>query len=280
MLALAFATLFAAGFALTVRYAQLRRANLWAVGAINYASAALFHVARRALEGEGFQPSTPTLTLGILTGLLYVGSYFVLFAIMRLRGLSISATVEQLGVLVPVLASVVLWGERPSAPQTIGSLLALASLPLLTLGPHALGERLGTRGVVLLAALFLGTGSGALAMRAYEESGVLGETSLFLAILFGSAALMAGAGWLANRRGTGWRDLLPGLMLGGCNALANLALVAALHQLPGALVFPFYSAIGLVVIAGFARLVWHEHISRLETTGIALAIVAVACINL
>ncbi|MHB0858739.1 MAG: hypothetical protein ACYC5M_14375 [Anaerolineae bacterium] len=280
MLALAFATLFAAGFALTVRFAQLRRANLWAVGAINYASAALFHIAHRALEGEGFQPSAPTLTLGALTGLIYVGSYFVLFAIMRLRGLSISAAVEQLGVLVPVLASLVLWGERPSTPQAVGSLLALASLPLLTLGPRALGVRLGPRSVVLLAALFLGAGLGSLSIRAYEESGVLGESSLFLAILFGVAALIAGAAWLVNRRGTGWRDLLPGLMLGGCNALANLALVAALHELPGTVVFPFYSAIGLVFIAGFARLVWRERISRLETAGIALAVVAVACINL
>jgi multidrug transporter EmrE-like cation transporter len=57
-------------------------------------------------------------------------------------------------------------------------------------------------------------------------------------------------------------------------------LVSALQQLPGVLVFPFYSAVSVVLSALFAGLVWEERIRRLELAGIGVAVAAVVLINL
>ena len=73
---------------------------------------------------------------------------------------------------------------------------------------------------------------------------------------------------------------LPVMALGATNALANAGLVAALTSLPAILVFPFYSAFGLVFTAVAARLMFGERISRLERLGIVVAVAAVALVNL
>ena len=86
--------------------------------------------------------------------------------------------------------------------------------------------------------------------------------------------------WASQRQGTTRRDILPGLALGLVNAVANAALVAALRQLPGVLVFPFTSAVSLALVAVYARVAWSERVSRTEAAGIVIALAAVTLINL
>ena len=278
MLALILATFFSASFGLIVSFAQRRRANLYVVGAINYTLATCFHLVLHARVG-GWTPLRPTLIIGLLGGLAYVGGFFLLFPTMKLRGVSISTAMLRLAVIIPMLVGLVLWGERLTTLQAVGVILAMISLPLLTLRPAEGLGGLKSRSVVLLLALFIINGGCMLSVRGFTQTGIEGQSSLFLAILFGTAALIATTVWLFHREGTSRRDLLPGVMLGVDNALANLALVAALGRLPGVLVFPFYSSVGMVFSVVFAHLVWHERINRLELGGMAIAVVAVVLAN-
>lgn len=279
MIVLLLSTLFSAAFGLVVRYAQRRNGNLLAVGALNYLTAALFHVALRASEGI-VPPSPPTWRIGILAGIAYVTAYFFLVPFMKLRGVSIATAVVRLSVLIPVVFSVALWGERPNGMQTSGAILALMSLPLLGFHPSVGREGLRAKETLLLVALFLGNGLCLLSVRGYHQTGIQGEESLFLGILFSTAAVISNAVWLFRRAGFSRRDILPGVMLGLCNALGNLSLVAALQQLPGVFVFPFYSSIGLVFAAAFAGVVWRERISRIEAAGMTIAVGAVVLIHM
>lgn len=279
MIVLLLSTLFSAAFGLVVRYAQRRNGNLLAVGALNYLTAALFHVALRVSEGI-VPPSPPTWSIGILAGIAYVTAYFFLVPFMKLRGVSIATAVVRLSVLIPVVFSVALWGERPNGMQTSGAILALMSLPLLGFHPSVGREGLRAKETLLLVALFLGNGLCLLSVRGYHQTGIQGEESLFLGILFSTAAVISNAVWLFRRAGFSRRDILPGVMLGLCNALGNLSLVAALQQLPGVFVFPFYSSIGLVFAAAFAGVVWRERISRIEAAGMTIAVGAVVLIHM
>ncbi|MHB1295178.1 MAG: hypothetical protein ACYC4R_09310 [Anaerolineae bacterium] len=280
MLALVLTIIFSACFTLVIRYAQGKQCNLYAVGAANYATAATFHLTRYGMQGGGPTPSNATVLIGVLGGLAFVGTYYVLFPLMKQRGVSISTAVSRVSAVMPLAASVLLWGEHPSATQAVGAGIALVSLPMLSIGRTSAGERPTTRGILLLVALFLGNGICALAIPSYHHAGAQGDSSLFLGILFATAAMVAGTVWLRHREDTGWRDVAPGIMLGGCNALSNLSLIYALDSLPGFIVFPVLSALSLVVCATVARVVWGERINRLETAGMTLAIVAVAFINL
>lgn len=280
MLNLITATLLSACFGLIVRYAQGRRCNMWAVGATNYVVASLFNLGLQAVREGSVAPAAPTLLLGMLGGASYVAAYFTLFKLMALRGVAVSTAVSRLAVLFPVVASVVVWGELPTEPQAVGVALALVSLPLLGIQRRAAGESIGRQALQFLALLFLLNGVNLLVLPAFKRAAVPGQDALFLAILFGTAALIGLAVWYPRRAHTCAADLLPGAALGMVNALTNLAMVAAVRDLPGFLVFPFHSAVGLVLSTAAARLFWDERITRMETAGIAVALGAAVFINL
>ncbi len=108
-----------------------RRCGLVAIGAVNYiVAAALCGLLAIVLRSD---PLTPGAFLAaVIGGASYVISYFFYSRSIRLTGVSVSTTVVRLSVLPAVLASVVLWGERPSVIQTAGILLVVLALPLLS----------------------------------------------------------------------------------------------------------------------------------------------------
>ncbi len=302
MLPLALATLFSAAFSLAIRFSQNRNANMTAVAAVNYIVAAAFHAAASAVEG--FQvPHASTLLIGVAGGIAYPAAFFLLEAFMARRGVSVTGAVTRLSVLVPVGVSLAAWGERASALQAAGIGLAVLSLPLLSLGRAARQDRPAdghpsTRGrgaaAALLAGLFVVNGLCLLAPRAFHQAGVEGEDALFLFILFSTAALCSSAAWVvqaahARRAPAGTaapsRALLRvsitvGIGVGLCNALANRFVVASLVGLPGIIVYPFYSAVGLLLTAAFSALVWKERIRALEAAGMGLALASIVLVNL
>jgi drug/metabolite transporter (DMT)-like permease len=282
VVSLVMATLFSAAFGLVLRGAMGRRCNPYAVGVVNYIAATAIHLARHAVRGDGWRLEPLTLGLGAAVGVLYALNFTFFVPLLNRRGVSIPSAMSRLAVIMPMLAAVVVWGERLTSPQAAGAALSLVAMPLLTLssGARAVGASRIDRGTAgLLMALLLGNGLSMVLTKAYERSG-LNQQALFLAALFGTAILVSGLAWWRHRADTGARDILPGIALGATNAFANWGLVQALSAMPAALVFPIYSAAGLVVTAVLARLLFAEHISRRETAGIVIAVAAVALANL
>jgi len=279
MISLLIATLFSAGFGLVVRDAQGRDRNLWAVGAINYVFAALFHLVRAVAAGSP-APTAPTWAIGVLGGIAYVGSYAVLVPTMQLRGVSITTAILRLSVIIPILVSMLVWGERPDTVQTVGGVMAIVALPLLAYRPSDANEgSMSKRDRWVAVIVFVGNGLCMLAIRGFRQVDLPGQESWFLAILFGTAAIVACLGWWRNRSGSRLLDVGHGVLLGICNAVGNLALVQALQHYDSVLVFPFQAAVGMVFTAIFARIAWRERITRTESVGMVTALIAVILIN-
>lgn len=279
MIPLLLATFFSSSFGLVVRYAQGKKCNLIAVGALNYLAAALFHAARALLNGNN-SPAPATLIIGALGGVAYVSSYFMFLPVLKMRGVSISTALLRLSVLIPIAAAILFWGERPNAVQVVGAGLALMSLMLLGFNPQRNGQRLSRGATLLMIAVFIGNGLCSLSVRAFHQTGAQGQESLFLATLFGTAAVVSNIVWFARRAGTARKDVLPGIALGMCNALGNLSLVAALERFPSVLVFPLWSALGLAYAVVFARIVWREQVTRLELAGMGVTFFAIVFMNI
>ena len=306
MLLLTLATLFSASFSLAIRFSQKREANMTAVAAVNYLVAAAFHAAASAVEGFRM-PHASTLLVGIAGGIAYPAAFFLLEALMARRGVSVTGAVTRLSVLVPVAVSLAAWGERASALQGAGIGLAVLSLPLLSLGRSLRGDPRGAspvprgRGaaVALLAGLFVVNGLCLLAPRAFRQTGVTGEDALFLFILFSTAALCSSTVWVVQEararraptrssagvlhgeaRAPLLTSVLPGIVVGLCNALANRFVVASLVHLPGIIVYPFYSAVGLLLTVAFSAVVWKERVGALEAAGMGLALASIVLVNL
>ncbi len=306
MLALVLATVFNAGFSIFIRFAQKRGTNLTVVGAANYITAALFHVVL-TIVGHPPELHWQTLVIGGVGGITFSWAYFLLFDAMRRRGVSITAAILGLSVLVPVGFSFIAWGETTTPMQTAGIAIAIVSLPLLSFGPSKGdgkqngGDKASGRSILVLAGLFIVNGASLVAARAFRQTGIQHEDAPFLLIIFTSATITTLVVWAAQERarkanpGGGaaratapspggipllLASALPGVAVGLCNALANRFIVLSLHSLPGIIVYPFYSAAGLLIMVVFSRIVWKEKISKLEMAGIILACGSIVLINL
>jgi drug/metabolite transporter (DMT)-like permease len=283
VLALVLSTVFSAGFGLGIRTAQGLGANLTAVGAVNYLTATLLNFCLALIAGSP-APGPLGFAIGVPGGITYATAFFAVYLLTRYRGASVTGAVMRLSSVIPVAASLLLWGERLDPWQTAGAALAMTSLPLLSFRGSAAVAREASpgarRGWWLMPGLFAINGLCLLVTRTWQETGVTGRDTSFLVVVFGAAALTAWTVWALQRRGIRWLDVACGVAVGASNGLSNLFTVKALHALPGTVVYPFYSAVGLLITVAVSRVAWRERFGALGTAGIALAGVAIVLVNL
>ena len=272
------APLFYAGFSLGIRSAQRQDADLYAVGATNYATAALFYAVLYASHPVPMDRST--VWLGLVVGVLYALGFFMIVPAMRERGVSIVVALLQLSVLVPTGASVLVWGESPTAMKAAGAGLCLLAMPLLALDKGATQGRLARRTVMCLAALFVIGGLSQSGLKWFDELAAPEQTRGFFLSLFSAATVTAGLVWTVARKNTDLRALRWGSLVGMSNAGAGLTLITALRFYPGYVVFPLVQALSLVTVVTVAMVAWREIPGKLGLAGICLAVIAGVVINL
>lgn len=288
-------TLINPGFGLLVKYGQHRRLDLLTLGTVNYLTAALGFWGP-VLAAGGLHLARPTLLVGIFGGASYVVSYLFLLQVMRYTGISIPMAIVRLSILIPIVASIFVWRETPNVWQGVGIFLTCAALPCLGLDTRSENGSFFSGPVVMIALLFLVTGCCNLASKAFHETGLTAQKPHYLFCLFHVAAVISSAAWLWDRWRGGWRARLaaawphplpkarqalwPGVLLGSINASSNFLLLLALERLPGLIVFPVSSSLGLALTMVVAAWAWGERIGAWGWAGMALSVVAVVLLNL
>lgn len=279
MLSLVAATIFMASFGLVVRAAQRRELDLLAVGLLNYITAAVVYGVWCASAGL-LRCAPMTAVIGVIGGLVYGGGFFFVLPPMQWRGAGIVVAVMGLSVLIPVCFSLLVWHERLTPVRGAGLVLALVALPLLGLDKGLLAERLTLKMALVMLGLFVFNGGCLLIQKWYHVAGRAAERPVFLGYLFATAGLVLARACAARRSRVARLEVGFGVLLGACNLLASLLLLAALDRLPGVIVFPIMQAGMMVFAAAFAAVVWRELPGRLGLLGIATAASAAALINL
>ena len=123
-----------AAFLLLVRVGRGPRYDYPLVGLANYATATALAALALAWQGPP-APDVRAALLGATNGAQYQTTYILMFTLYGLLGVAVTTGLLRLSVVVPVLASVFLWGEWPTAAQGAGLLLAACALPLLSARP-------------------------------------------------------------------------------------------------------------------------------------------------
>ncbi|MGE5532010.1 MAG: hypothetical protein ACM3VW_07855 [Bacteroidota bacterium] len=277
MLALVIAIVCGTCFSLVMRHSQRLGRDQFAIMTINHfvAFAAALVLARSCLR-----PSPPTLMIATIAGILFVAAYVVLLHSMDLKGVGIANAFGRLAVLIPVVATVLVWHERPHLTEGAGGLLALTAMPLLSLDREGTGGKLKRRQVPILLALFVGQGLCLLTSKWFHSTGLQAERPLYFALVFGIAGIASVGCWLIWSRRCGWSEVAFGVPMGLMNVANAMALVFALDKLPGSVVFPVFAALTLALVTGAAAWLWKEIPGPLGRWGIAVATAAVVLINM
>ena len=281
MVWLAITILGSLGFLQTVRWMQHAEVNLSVAFLVNYAMAALFYAV--GFAGVGPSVDSKVALLGIASGVLYVCNVYLISALIRRIGLALLASVMSLSVCVPVLASIV-YGD-PWRGQVAGLTIALIALPILATARAGIGEARaqvsGTHRVILVLVCFFAMGAEGALLKSARQFGDGSYQWVYLPALFVTAAIVsAGPVVVRSTRKLTRAGLVAGLILGGCNILANYAGTQAVRLLDGPVVFPIRQ-MGIVLGATLVGwLWWREKLSRRAVIGIVLTVLATLALAL
>lgn len=260
-----------------MRLSEGRAKNNISMLAMNYLMCMLVSAAYTGLplfpQEEGLGTA---LGLGTICGVLFLLSFMLLQWNIRVNGVVLPSTFMKLGVLVPTVLAVVLFGETPELAQVLGFICALAAILLIQLDK---GQSKAKSGIGLLA-LMLGGGIADSMAKFYDAWGTPALESHYLLYTFVVALILCAL--LAWRKGQklSLSDVGFGLLLGAPNYFSARFLLRSLSSLPAVVVYPTFSVGTIILVTLVGRVVFREKLSRRQLLAMGVILLALVLLNL
>ena len=217
------------------------------------------------------------ILFGAVTGVAYLLCLTLLQRNIKSNGVVLAATFMKMGVLVPTLAAVTVFGEKPRAIQILGFAIAVGAILLIS-GKKDSKQKANKKALLLLLLVISGTAN--TMVNVFDKWGVRAYKDLFLFCIFAMACLCACFLWLRDEKHLcGW-DLAIGAVLGIPNYFASRFLLHALRQVPAVITYPMYSAGTLVVITLVGVFCFKEKLDKRKTGALTLILLSLVLLNL
>lgn len=224
-------------------------------------------------EVAGF---TTTLALGAVGGILFLVSFMLLQWNTARNGIVLSSVFMKLGLLVPILLSVLFFHELPTWLQIIGFCLALVAIVLINAKNQEDGSRFRWE---LLLLLLMGGGADAMS-KVFEVLGPAALANQFLFYIFAVALVLCLALVICKKERPGLRELLFGAAIGIPNFFSSKFLLRSLADLPAVVVYPSFS-IGTMLITTLAGVFFFkERLEKRQWLAMVVIIAALFLLNI
>ena len=277
MIYLLLAILSSALVSLTMRFGEGRAPNRVAMLAVNYVCcavlAAVYTGGSLLAKGDG---AGVAWGLGAGSGVMFLASFLLLQWNVRTNGVVLSSTFMKLGVIVPTVMAVTIFGETPRLTQLAGLALAVAAILIINLEKGGGKAKNGAGLIVLL----LGGGVTDCLSKVYEHWGAPELESHYLLYTFAAAMVLCIGLALWKRQGLTWMDMLCGLVIGIPNYFSARFLLLSLGSVPAVLAYPTYSVATIVAVSLAGVLFFREKLSHRQLAGMGVILAAIALLNL
>lgn len=215
------------------------------------------------------------LGLGVVNGILLLTSFILMQSSVRKNGVVLTSIFTKLGLLVPVVLSVLVFREMPTWMQIAGFCIAVTASIVINLNK---GERTGRFDWSLVILLLLAGGTDAMA-KIYESLGSPDLSDPYLFFSFGAALLLSVPVVLAKKERPRFREFLFGVLIGIPNFFSSKFLLAALKTVPAVVAYPTFSVSTLLLITLTGVLAFREKLSKLQWAALAAILVALVMLN-
>ena len=216
------------------------------------------------------------LGLGLFNGALYLISLMLMQYNVPRSGIVLTSIYSKLSLIVPLVLSLTVFGEKPGAAQIIGFLLSLAAIVMINYQPGAEAPQVNGG----LLALFAVDGCVYSMSKIFEELFGQNFSAQFLFYTFGVALLISAGMLLAKKERPGWPDLLFGFLFGIPNYFASRLTLKALSVLPAVIVYPTNGVGTLAAVAVAGVLIFKERLTKRQWEAVAIILLAIALLNL
>ncbi len=280
MLFLIFAIICSSSLALILKQGHVKNANTVLLINGNYFTASFFALLFVIFK-YGFDYSIGAVLFASALGILFAVTFVIYSKAISLAGTALATVSARLSVLIPVLFSILLFGESPNIKMIFGFALALVTLYLFYLSLKNHGTAEGRKGkYIYLISLLVGIGFVDFSMKIFEQNFPIAEKGVFVFTIFFSAFVYTLIYLLVKKIKFDKGTFSLGLILGVPNVLAIHFVLAALSELPAIIVFPIQN-IGVIVITAIAAyLIFKEKINLYGKLAIAVGIAAILFLKL
>ena len=230
----------------------------------------------------------PVFGLGIISGILYLVSFLFLKWNMKHNGIVMASTFMKLGVLIPTLMAVVIFGEVPKGTQVLGIILSIIAIIIL----HFEKESLQTATLVqqkisnksnkkswLLLLLFLSGITDSMA-NIYDKVGNAQTKDGYLWITFFTAFILTVCFTIFRKTKPTKSDIMFGMLIGVPNYFSARFLLLALADIKAVLVYPMYSVATMITIALAGVFLFKETVSKKKAVALGIIVAALCLLNL
>lgn len=217
-----------------------------------------------------------TVVLGVVGGILFLVSFMLLQWNTARNGIVLTSVFMKLGLLVPMILSVLVFHEFPTWTQITGFCIALIAIVLINAKKENSGGRFRWE---LLLLLLMGGGADAMA-KIFE---VLGSTALsnqFLFYIFAVALVLCVALVVYKKERPGIRELLFGAAIGIPNFLSSKFLLRSLADLPAVVVYPSFSIATMLITTLAGVFFFKERLLKLQWLALTAIIAALFLLNI
>jgi len=221
------------------------------------------------------RPSTmesSVIPFAVIVGLLFFVTFVIYSVAIRKEGIAPAVTFGRISLAIPVLLSILLWGERPGILNFLG-LVVIFIVVLLWEGKT-------TRLSAILATLFLLSGTIDASMKFFKVHFSSVNEGKFLLFIFFSAFLWSWAYVFIVKKNLRFSHIFAGLIMGIPNFFSSFFLLKTLGRVAAYVSFPFIT-IGLIALSALAgHTIFSESLPRRKILLILLGILGALALTL
>lgn len=213
-------------------------------------------------------PDLKIIVFGLLVGAGFFVSFVLFSRSLKKEGMASTVTMGRLSLAIPVLFSIIFWGEKPQ----LTDILSLITIFIIIL----LWENKLSKISPILIVLFLLFGLIDASMKFFKIRFESVDNSLFLITIFCSALSLSWIYILIKKIKVRQKEVLWGLVLGIPNFFSSFFVLSALSGgIPAYIVFPFIN-ISLIILSSISgRIFFLESISRRKILLILIGIISI-----
>ena len=276
MIYLILAIISSALVSVVMRLSQRFARNNMTMLAANYVmctAAAAFLAGGMIPTGEG---AALTMGLGSFCGVLYLLGFVLLQWNIQRNGVVLPATFQKLGVLVPTIAAITVFGETARWTQLLGIAVAIGTI-LLMQGRG--GDKAANRSTLGLIALLLCGGMSDVMSKVFQTWGNAEHGNYFLVFTFLIALVLCLALCAVKKQSVTLPDVLCGLALGVPNYMSARFLLWALREVPAVVVYPSFSVGTIIVVTLVGVAAFREKVEKRKLIALGLILGALVLLN-
>ena len=215
--------------------------------------------------------------VGCIAGFFFFSSFIYYQKSVKDNGVGISGTFAKLGILIPMIFSIIIWKEFPETFQWIGIGLSLISIVIVNLSSESL-EKLDIKPTLIL--LFILGGMAEFSNKIYQNYALNDYKSVFLFCIFFVAFSISIILTFKNKAKFNIKDILTGFAVGIPNLFSSYFLILSLDTVKASVAYPVFTAGSILLINLGGFFIFKEKISRKNKFAIVLIVTALILINI